>query len=90
MVGPEKKCLCACGEEDRESRWNLNRGSNCSSCGNREERYMSKDCFNQIGLDRLVRLEWLERTAALAIDGNDELSIKSTLQHDLAPWFRYQ
>ncbi|GBE29073.1 hypothetical protein BMS3Bbin04_00081 [bacterium BMS3Bbin04] len=51
---------------------------------------MSKDCFNQIGLDRLVRLEWLERTAALAIDGNDELSIKSTLQHDLAPWFRYQ
>lgn len=38
---------------------------------------------SQIGLDRLVLLQWLERTAALVLGGNDEATIKSTLQADL-------
>lgn len=43
---------------------------------------------SQIGLDRLVHLQWLERTAALVVSGNDEATIKSTLQSDLKEWLR--
>lgn len=42
----------------------------------------------QVGLDRLVRLEWLERTASLVLAGTDDRVIKSTLQEDLAGSFR--
>ena len=44
--------------------------------------------FQQIGLDRLVRLEWLKRTASLVLAGNDDPTIKSTLQEDLGSFFR--
>lgn len=43
---------------------------------------------SQIGLDRLVHLHWLERTADLVLGGNDEATIKSTLQADLKGSFR--
>ena len=42
----------------------------------------------QIGLDRLVKLAWLERTAALVLAGNDDSTIKVTLQEDLRGFFR--
>lgn len=42
----------------------------------------------QVGLDRLVRLEWLERTASLVLAGTDAHGIKSALQEDLAGSFR--
>lgn len=42
----------------------------------------------QVGLDRLVRLEWLERTASLVLAGTDAHGIKSALQDDLAGSFR--
>lgn len=41
----------------------------------------------QIGLDRLVRLKWLEKTASLVLAGNDERSIKAILQDDLRDSF---
>ena len=44
--------------------------------------------FNQIGIDRLVRLEWLERTAHLVLAGNEAPVIKRTLQHELRNAFR--
>jgi hypothetical protein len=44
--------------------------------------------YSQIGLDRLVRLEWLERTASLVLAGNSELVIKETLQHEISGSFR--
>jgi len=43
--------------------------------------------LNQIGLDRLVRFEWLEKTAQLVLAGNSEGDIKSILQSDLADAF---
>lgn len=49
---------------------------------NRESRY------NQIGLDRLVHLEWLEKTASLVLAGNTEKDIKETLQYDISGSFR--
>ena len=39
--------------------------------------------FSQIGLDRLVRLRWLERTATLAIAGNSGAETKSSLHGNL-------
>lgn len=42
----------------------------------------------QVGLDRLARLEWLERTASLVLAGNDAPTIKSVLQEDLGASFR--
>ena len=44
--------------------------------------------IQQVGLDRLVRLAWLERTASLVLAGNDHFVIKSALQEDLAGSFR--
>jgi hypothetical protein len=44
--------------------------------------------YNQIGLDRLVRLIWLEKTASLILGGNDLKSIKDALCSDLKGSFR--
>lgn len=44
--------------------------------------------IQQVGLDRLVRLAWLERTASLILAGNDDPTIKVTLQEDLRGFFR--
>jgi len=49
---------------------------------------MTKNRFTQIGLDRLIRLAWLEKTSSLALAGNDAASIKSVLQGDLQSSFR--
>jgi hypothetical protein len=44
--------------------------------------------YNRIGLDRIVRLEWLEKTANLALAGNSTVDIKAALQEDLQSAFR--
>jgi hypothetical protein len=49
---------------------------------------MTKRRFTQIGLDRLIRLAWLEKTSSLALAGNDAARIKSILQDDLQGSFR--
>ncbi len=43
---------------------------------------------SQIGLDRLVRLKWVERTACLVLAGNDTPAVKTALQEDLQGSFR--
>ncbi len=42
----------------------------------------------QIGIDRLVRLAWLERTSSLVLAGNTPSEIKSMLQNDLCDAFQ--
>lgn len=42
----------------------------------------------QIGLDRLVRLEWLEQTASLVLANNDSATIKTVLQASIKDSFR--
>jgi len=42
----------------------------------------------QIGIDRLVRLKWLEKTARLYMAGNDAPDIKAVLQEELKSAFR--
>jgi len=49
---------------------------------------MKRDRFTQVGLDRLVRLTWLEKVSSLVLAGNDFASIKSILQSDLRDAFR--
>ena len=49
---------------------------------------MTRNRFTQIGLDRLVRLAWLEKASCLALAGNDATSIKRILQGDLMGNFR--
>ena len=49
---------------------------------------MRQNRFTRIGLDRLIRLAWLEKTSSLALAGNDATSIKSILQGDLQGSFR--
>ena len=49
---------------------------------------MTKNRFTQIGLDRIIRLSWLEKTSSLVLAGNDAKSIKSVLQGDLQGFFR--
>ena len=44
--------------------------------------------YNQIGLDRLVRLKWLKRTAYLFLAGNEAPAVKTALQQDLQGAFR--
>jgi len=39
--------------------------------------------YSQIGLDRLVRLKWLERTAYLVLAGNEAPAMKAALQEEL-------
>lgn len=43
---------------------------------------------NQIGLDRAVRLKWLDQTATMVLAGNDIASTKLALQDDLKDSFR--
>lgn len=43
---------------------------------------------SQIGLDRLVRLAWLEKTSSLMLAGNNAQAIKCILQDDLKNSFR--
>jgi len=43
---------------------------------------------NQIGLDRVVRLKWLDQTATMVLAGNDVTAIKLALQDDLKDSFR--
>lgn len=49
---------------------------------------MTRDRFSQIGLDRLVRLKWLEKTALLVLGNTDEATIKTILQDDLREYFQ--
>lgn len=49
---------------------------------------MTRNKFTQIGLDRLVRLAWLEKVSSLVLAGNDSASIKSIFQSDLQGAFR--
>jgi len=44
--------------------------------------------YGQIGLDRLVRLKWLERTAYLVLAGNEPSAVKAALQEELRGSFR--
>lgn len=44
--------------------------------------------LKQIGLDRLVRLAWFEKTSTLVLAANDTKTIKSILQNELAGAFR--
>lgn len=44
--------------------------------------------YSQIGLDRLVRLDWLKKTAAFILAGNEPLVVKSLLQDELSSSFR--
>ena len=44
--------------------------------------------IKQIGLDRLVRLAWLEKVSTLVLAANDTKTIKSILQDELAGAFR--
>ena len=47
-----------------------------------------KDRFKQIGIDRIIRLAWLERTSSLVLAGNTQKDIKLMLQDDLRCHFR--
>lgn len=49
---------------------------------------MTRNRYTQIGLDRIIRLAWLEKTALLVLDGNDRLAIKTALQHGLQDCFQ--
>lgn len=49
---------------------------------------MKRNRMTQIGLDRLLRLQWLEKVLLLASAGNDAKSIKTVLQQDLSGEFR--
>jgi len=42
---------------------------------------------NQIGLDRLIRLRWLEKTAYLSLAGNDAPAVKTAMQEELKKVF---
>ncbi|KUJ95668.1 MAG: hypothetical protein PWR24_1699 [Desulfonauticus sp.] len=44
--------------------------------------------YNQIGIDRIIRLEWLSYTASLVMAGNNKSDIKSLLQKELQEVFR--
>ena len=49
---------------------------------------MTSNRYTQIGLDRIIRLAWLEKTVSLMLDGNDRKAIKTALQHDLQDFFQ--
>lgn len=49
---------------------------------------MTDNRATQIGIDRQVRLAWLERTSALVLGGNTSIDIKSALQNDLCDAFQ--
>jgi len=43
---------------------------------------------NQIGIDRIIRLRWLEKTAYLVLAGSNRSTIRVTLQEEIANSFR--
>ncbi len=43
--------------------------------------------FGQIGIDRLVKLAWLEKTANMVLAGNTANAIQEYLYEDLSPFF---
>ena len=47
----------------------------------------SKDRKQQVGIDRLIRLQWLEYTSNLVLAGNNVETIKIELEEVLAPYF---
>jgi hypothetical protein len=49
---------------------------------------MTNKRATQIGIDRLVRLAWLERTSSMVLAGNSSPDIKSMLQDDLGDAFQ--
>jgi len=49
---------------------------------------MTRNRFTQIGLDRLVRIAWVEKVSSLVLAGNESAYIKSILQSDLQGAFR--
>lgn len=49
---------------------------------------MKRNRFTQVGLDRPVRLAWLEKASSLVLAGNQAKDIKSILQDDLQGSFR--
>jgi hypothetical protein len=49
---------------------------------------MTRNRALQIGIDRVVRLAWLERTSSLVLAGNTAPEIKRVLQSDLCAAFR--
>lgn len=49
---------------------------------------MTRDRFTGVGLDRVIRLAWLERAASLALAGNDAKDSKVILLEDLKGSFR--
>ncbi len=49
---------------------------------------MKRNRFTEIGLDRLIRLAWLEKVSTLTLAGNDKKNIKAILQEDLQSTFR--
>lgn len=51
---------------------------------------MTGDRFTQVGVDRVIRLAWLEQTASLVLAANEAASIKTALQDDLRSAFRSQ
>jgi hypothetical protein len=44
--------------------------------------------FTQVGLDRLIRINWLERVACLALAGNDVPTIKAILKEEIKESFQ--
>ncbi|MFH1006467.1 MAG: hypothetical protein V1800_03045 [Candidatus Latescibacterota bacterium] len=46
------------------------------------------DRHRQIGIDRLVRLAWLEKVSSLILSGEEAAAIKTILQNDLQGAFR--
>ncbi|HNR69440.1 MAG TPA: hypothetical protein PKN04_15240 [bacterium] len=46
------------------------------------------DRFGKIGIDRLVKLAWLEKTANLVLAGNPAKAIQEYLYEDLSPFFK--
>ena len=49
---------------------------------------MKSNRFHQIGLDRLVRLAWLEKASSLVLSGNKSNEIKAIFSTDLKEAFR--
>ncbi len=50
---------------------------------------MSKNLrYSQIGIDRIIRLNWMERTAYLVLAGNNVPEAKKMLKDYLQRWFR--
>jgi len=49
---------------------------------------MSSRRFTQVGIDRLIRYDWMKKTSALVLAGNTRKDIKDILQQDLQESFR--